>query len=63
MTHKEIIELMQLTVGHAIDDSVSITLAKPMDRRHMLSGLSTPHLMKVMNFVSSFHPDQTNPGG
>ena len=59
LTHKEIVELMQTAIGHAIDDSI----ARRPDRRNILVGLDVDALCKVMAFVQSFHPDQINPGG
>ena len=59
LSHKEIIELMQTTVGHAIDDCI----AQRKDKSHMLAELDMTILTTVMLFVSSFHPDQINPGG
>ncbi len=57
MTHQEIIELMQTTLGHEIDDRI----AGGQDRRSMLRGIKDPDLQILLNWVSSFHPGQINP--
>ena len=59
MTHQQIIELMQSSLGREIDDRIEGV----NDRRSMLNGVDSGTLFTLLNWVGSFHPGQIFPAG